>query len=191
MNVFYEWQCHRSLTWKCPRRTSRGSASGTGWALPSSASPCPPCTSYCTSTRNMVRHPVRVAGVGALPPPNGHVGGEYALLGEPWGVGWEGCADEEILLSRRGLSSPTPSSPRSTSPAKPPPRRETQSPCPPPPPPQTHATQKAPPYEAQVLRIGQQLIVGLGTPPWPWQGGEGEAAPAAKAARGTPLFGGG
>ena len=111
-----------------------------------------------------------------------------ASLGE---LGWEGCADEEILLSSCGLSPPTPGSPRSTSPAKPPPpRRETQTPCPAPPP-QTHATQKAPPSEAQVLRIGQQLIVRPGTPPWTWEGGEGEAAPAAKAVRGTPLFGGG
>ena len=34
-----------------------------------------------------VRHPIRAAGVGALPLPNGHVDGEYALLGEARGVG--------------------------------------------------------------------------------------------------------
>ena len=110
-----------------------------------------------------------------------------ASLGE---LGWEGCADEAILLSSCGLSPPTLGSPRSTSPAKPLLCRKAQTPCPAPPH-QTHVTQKAPPSEAQVLRIGQPLIVGRGTPPWTWEGGEGEAATAAKGARGTPLFGGG
>ena len=45
----------------------------------------------------------------------------WASLGE---LGWEGCADEEIVLSSCGLSPPTPGSPRSTSPAKPPPLAE-------------------------------------------------------------------
>ena len=50
-------------------------------------------------------------------------------------LGWEGCADEEILLSSCGLSPPTPGSPRSTSPANPPPpqRNPNPVPCPPPP----------------------------------------------------------
>ena len=109
----------------------------------------------------------------------------WASLGE---LRWEDCGDEEILLSSCGLNPPTP---RSASPAKPPPpRRQTQTPRPAPPPP-THQTQKAPHAQAQVLRFGQQLIVGPGTPAWTWEGGEGEAAAAAKAAQGTPLFGGG
>ena len=48
-------------------------------------------------------------------------------------LGWEGCGDEEILLSSCGLSPPTPGSPRSTSPAKPPPPPPTNPnplPCP-------------------------------------------------------------
>ena len=95
-----------------------------------------------------VRHAVRAAGVGALPPPNGHVGGEYALLGEPGGLGWEICADEEILLSSCGLSPPTPGNPRNTSLAKP---RPAEKPKPPAvPPPLTQATQKNPPTETQV-----------------------------------------
>ena len=107
----------------------------------------------------------------------------WASLGE---LGWEGCADEEILLSSRGLNRP---SPRSASPTKPPPPT---NPNPPPyPPPRTHETQKAPHAHPQVLRIEQQLIVGPGTPPWTWDGGEGEGAAASTAARGTPLFGGG
>ena len=55
----------------------------------------------------------------------------WASLGE---LGWEGCADEEILFPNCGLSPP---SPRSTSPAKPtpppPPRNPDPPPCPPPP----------------------------------------------------------
>ena len=136
-----------------------------------------------------VRHPVRAAGVGSLPPPQGHVGGEYALLGGPRGVGvggvfGRGHPDVQLWdeLPR------TPATPRGASPTKPTP---TEKPKPPAvTPPATHATQKDPPTEAQVLRIGQQLVVGRGTPPSPWEG-EGEAAAVAKAARGAPLFGGG
>ena len=88
-------------------------------------------------------------------------------------------------MSSCGLSLPT-RQPAQHLPSKaPPPRRETQTPCPPPP---THATQKAPPFEAQVVPIGQQLILRPGTPPWTWLGDEGEATPAAKAAPRTPLF---
>ena len=36
-------------------------------------------------------------------------------------LGWEGCADEEMLLSSCGSSTPTPDSPRRASPAKAPP----------------------------------------------------------------------
>ena len=67
----------------------------------------------------------------------------WASLGE---LGWEGCADEEIMLSSCGLSPPTPGSPRSSSPAKPPPLPP-ERPKPlalPPPKKKTHATQKAP-----------------------------------------------
>ena len=55
----------------------------------------------------------------------------WASLGE---LGWEGCADEEILLSSCGLTPPPPS-PRSPSLAKPPrpPRNPNPPPCPPPP----------------------------------------------------------
>ena len=128
-----------------------------------------------------------------LPPPKGHVGGEYTQLASVGELGWEGCADKEIVLSKCGLSPPTTGSPRSASPAKP--RPPAQKPKPPalppsPPNPQTVATQKALSSKAQVLRIGQQLIVARGTHPWSWEVDEGEAAPAVTAARGTPVFGG-
>ena len=102
--------------------------------------------------------------------------------------GWEGCSDEDILLSSCGMNPPTPANPRSASPAKPAPGKKPKPPAVAPL--RTLATQKDPPTEAQVLRIGQQLVVGPGTPLSPWEG-EGEAAAAAKAARGAPLFGGG
>ena len=105
-------------------------------------------------------------------------------------LGWEGCSDEDILMSICGMHPPTPASPRSASPTKPAPAKKPKPPAAPPPPPKTHATQKEPPTEAQVLRIGQHLVVGLGSPLSPWEG-EGEAAATAKAARGAPLFGGG
>ena len=54
----------------------------------------------------------------------------WVSLGE---FGWEGWADEEILLSSCGLSPPTPRSPRSTSPAKPPHAEKTKPPALPPP----------------------------------------------------------
>ena len=41
----------------------------------------------------------------------------WASLGE---LGWEGCADEEIVLSKCGLSPPTPGGRHSTPPSKPP-----------------------------------------------------------------------
>ena len=108
----------------------------------------------------------------------------WAALGE---LGWEGCSDEDILMSSVGMNPPTQASPCSASPAKSAPAEKPKPPAVPPP--QTHAKQEDPPTEAQVLRVGQLLIVGLGTPPSPWER-EGEAG-AAKAARGAPLFGGG
>ena len=56
----------------------------------------------------------------------------WASLSE---LGWEGCADEEMLLSSCGLSPPRPGTPRSTSPAKQPPSppgNPNPLPCPPP-----------------------------------------------------------
>ena len=99
----------------------------------------------------------------------------------PGELGWEGCTDEEIVLSSCGL---TLSSPRTPSPANPPPPAEKPKPPAPPPPPRTHQTQKGPRWQAQVLQIGQQLIVvGPHTPPWKGGGDEGEAVAAvAKAA---------
>ena len=58
--------------------------------------------------------------------------GHFTVVEYMGELGWEGCADEEILLSSCGLSPPTPGSPRSTSPAKPPPppRNPNPLPCP-------------------------------------------------------------
>ena len=104
-------------------------------------------------------------------------------------LGWEGCADEEILLFSCGLSLPSPGSPHTTAQVKPPPpRRETRTPCIAPL--QTHPTKKTPLAQAKVLQIGQQLIVGPGSPPWTWEGGEGEAAAVAKAACRPPFLDG-
>ena len=46
-----------------------------------------------------------------------------AALGE---LGWEGCSDEDILMSSCGMNPPTPASPRNTSPAKPAPAEKTK-----------------------------------------------------------------
>ena len=85
----------------------------------------------------------------------------WAALGE---LGWEGCSDDDMLMSNCGMNPPprpAPAAPPQQSP--PPPRNPKPLPCPPP---QTHAKQEDPPTEAQVLRIGQQqLIVRLRTPP--------------------------
>ena len=73
----------------------------------------------------------------------------WASLGE---LGWEGCADEEIVLFSCVLSHPSLRSLRNASPTNPPPSpatRETPPPCPPPP--QSHPTQKATHAEAQNL----------------------------------------
>ena len=107
----------------------------------------------------------------------------WAALGE---LGWEGCSDEDIVMSSCGMNPPSPASSRSASPAKPAPAEKPKPPAAAPP--QTPAKQEAP-TGAQVLRIGQQLVVGPGTSPSPWEG-EGEAG-AAKAARGAALLGGG
>ena len=68
----------------------------------------------------------------------------------PRELGWDGCADKEILLSSCGLNSPTSGSPRSASPAKPlPPCRETGTPCrAPPPPPPNLRNPKRPPHRS-------------------------------------------
>ena len=73
----------------------------------------------------------------------------WVALGE---LGWEGCSDEDILMSSCGINPPTPASPRSASPTKPAPAQKPKPPAPPPP--QTPAKQEAP-TGAQVLRIGQ------------------------------------
>ena len=126
--------------------------------------------------------PVRAAGVGALPPPDGHVGGQHPLLGGPGGVGVGGVFGRGHPDVQLRDEPPHPGQPPQRRPSKARPRRETQTPCRGPP--RTAAKQEAPP-----VRMGQQLVIGPGTPPSPWEG-EGEAG-AAKAARGAPLFGGG
>ena len=71
----------------------------------------------------------------------------YASLGD---LGWEGFADEQMLLSRCGLNAP---SPHSASPAKPhpfPPTNPNPPPCPPPP--QTHRTQNPPPHKRKSFK---------------------------------------
>ena len=100
-----------------------------------------------------VRHPVRAAGLGALPPPDTWAGNKpcWASLGE---LGWEGCADEEVPLSSCGLNPPTPASPRIASPAKPPPPRETQTPCRAPPPPKPTQPKKTPPPKPKSFESG-------------------------------------
>ena len=55
----------------------------------------------------------------------------WAALGE---LGWEGCSDEDILMSSCGMKAPTPASPRSASPAKPAPAEKPKPPAAPPPP---------------------------------------------------------
>ena len=59
----------------------------------------------------------------------------WAALGE---LGWEGCSDEDILMSSRRMNPPTPASPRNASPAKPAPAEKPKPPAAPPPkPPQS------------------------------------------------------
>ena len=70
----------------------------------------------------------------------------WGSLGE---LGWEGSADEEILLCSCGLSPPRP---RSTSPAAPPPAEKPKPPAlppppPPPPPPHQPSQPKKPPTQ--------------------------------------------
>ena len=107
----------------------------------------------------------------------------WAARGE---LGCQGCSDEDIPMSSPGMNPPTPAGPCSASLAKPAPADKPKLRAAPPP--QTPAKQEAP-TDAEVLRIGQHLVVGRGTRPSPWEG-EGEAG-AAKAARGAPLFVGG
>ena len=77
------------------------------------------------------------AGVGALPPPDGHVGGQHPLLGGPWGVGVGGVFGQghpDVLWDEP----PHPGRPPQRLPSKARPRRETQTPCcAPPKPPQS------------------------------------------------------
>ena len=54
----------------------------------------------------------------------------WASQGE---LGWEGCSDEDILLSSCGVNPPNPASPRSASPAKPAPAEKPKPPAVPPP----------------------------------------------------------
>ena len=80
-----------------------------------------------------VCHHVWAAGVGALPPPDGHVGGQHPLLGGPRGVGVGGVFDEDILMSSCGMNPPprlAPAAPPQQSP--PPPRNPNPLPRPPP-----------------------------------------------------------
>ena len=65
----------------------------------------------------------------------------WVSLGE---LGWEGCADEEILLSKCGLNPP---SPRSASPAKPPPTPAPDKHKPPALPPPKSSKPKKPPTQ--------------------------------------------
>ena len=55
----------------------------------------------------------------------------WAALGE---LGWEGCSEEDILMSSCGMNPPTPASPCSASPAKPAPAEKPKPPAAPPPP---------------------------------------------------------
>ena len=67
-------------------------------------------------------------------------------------------------MSSCGMNPPPPGQPPQRLRSKARPRRETQTPCRGPP--QTHAKEGDPPTKAQVLRIGQPLVVGPGTPPF-------------------------
>ena len=104
-----------------------------------------------------VCHRVRAAGVGALPPPDGHVGGQHPLLGGPGGLGVGGVLGRGHPNVQLWDEPPQRGKPPQRLPSKARPRRETQTPCCGRP--QTHAKQEDPPTEAQVLRIGQQLVV--------------------------------
>ena len=109
----------------------------------------------------------------------------WASLGE---LGWEGCADEEILQSSCGLNPPFPcsASPAMPPPPPPPPTNPNPPPLPPAPPPPNPPNPKSPPPTS--VNPSNRAAA---HPPWTWEGGEREAVAAAKAARGTPLFGGG
>ena len=99
--------------------------------------------------------PFRAAEVGALPPPDGHVGGQHPLLGGTGGVGVGGVFGRGHPNVQLWDEPPHPGQPPQCLPSKARPRRETQTPCRGPP--QTPAKREDPPTEAQVLRIGQQL----------------------------------
>ena len=71
-------------------------------------------------------------------------------LGE---LGWDGCADEEILLSSCGLSPPTPANPHSTSLAKPPPPAKKPKP-PATPPPKPTQPKKPPTQKRKSFKLG-------------------------------------
>ena len=81
----------------------------------------------------------------------------WASLGE---LGWEGCANEEILLSSCGL---TPSAPQLL-PSKAPPRQETQTPCPAHPPkptkPKKPPAYKCKSFESSSSSLSDQALPG-------------------------------
>ena len=109
-----------------------------------------------------------------------------AALGE---LGWEGCSDEDILMSSSGMNPPHPGQPPPRLPSKARPRRETQIPLPWPPPKPRKA--RSPPNRganpsnqaATSRRRTRHSPVPMGR--------GGGSSPAAKAAQGAPLFGGG
>ena len=83
----------------------------------------------------------------------------WANLGE---LGWDGCVDQEILLSSCGLIPASPGSPRSTSPAKPPPppRNPSPLPCPPSKPtqPKRTPTQKGKSFESGSTSLSDHKV---------------------------------
>ena len=106
-------------------------------------------TSCCCSTPAGVRHPVQAAGVGALPPPHGQVGGENAVLGEPVGVGVGGVFGRGHPAVQLWGKPPHPGQPPQRLSSKARPRPETQTPyrAPPPPPPNPR-NPKSPPHRS-------------------------------------------
>ena len=73
----------------------------------------------------------------------------WAAQGE---LGWEGCSDEDILMSGCGMNPPTPASPRSASPAKPAPAEKPKPPAVAPPKPTQ--SKKTPPPKRKSFESG-------------------------------------
>ena len=90
--------------------------------------------SCCYSTPSGVCPPFQAAGVGALRPPHGHVGGQHPLLGGLWGVGLGGVLrqghPDVQLWDEPSPPRPAPGAPPQQSP--PPPRNAIPLPWPPP-----------------------------------------------------------